>query len=165
VVAKELELILSYPVEVVKATQIFASKAGLYYSKEWIEEVELEHLRRRVDESHKAGRLVSIHCDGVTEWLMGKFINLGIDVWRGWEGENWYGDYGKWGKKIAFHGTVLVDNLIRKTSEDIGEEVRDKAIGRPQIISSAHCFSETGIPFKNFETVMKEAIRFRDSYK
>ena len=161
VVQKELELILKYPVDVVKITQIFATKQGLLYDSEW-EEVELDYVKRRCERIKKAGRMVSIHCDGVTDWLVDRFISAGVDVWRGWEGTNWEKDFQKWGKKITFHGTVLVDDLMRQEPDMIKRLVQSRAKCGSQILASAHDFGQTGISFNNFKAVMEEARRFRD---
>lgn len=147
-VAKELEVALEWPVEVVQFSQVFADKNGPMFGAEELERFHFCYLDRRVKRVRNEHRLAALHCDGDCSKV---YDRLDIDVFNGYEGR----DHGKdmEERKWGWRGSVPTGLLETGKSEEITAFV--KALKRPHVIGSTH---DTGdVPLANFVAMMEAA--------
>ena len=151
-VARELEVILEYPVEVIQITQIFADKNGPLFGAEQLDRFGFQYLNRRSQRISTEGRLLSIHCDGDCRKLYGRIERL-ANVFNGYEGTDFARDLAE--SKMGFRGSVPTSLLANGTPETIEAHVKELKKGTPHVIGSTH---DTGdVPIENFMAMMEAA--------
>ncbi len=146
-VAKELEVILEWPVEVVQISQPLCDKNGPMFGPNELWEFNLKYFKRRADRIHEECRLVSLHCDGNNRKI---FSRLGqVDVFNGYDGDDYERDYKetKWG----WRGAVPTNLLQTGTPDDIKNYVRGM---NPQVIGSEDLWE---LPTANWVALMEAA--------
>jgi uroporphyrinogen decarboxylase len=142
---------------------------GLFASPDMMRSMVLPVIKRMVDEYHKIGAKVLLHCDGNINQILPDIIGNGIDALHPLERKA-HMDIGQvkreHGGDICIFGNVnATTTLAHGSFEEIEEETKEclriAAPGGGYVIGSDHSISQ-GIPVKNaihfFETILK----FRD---
>jgi len=154
----ELELALSYPIDVVQMGSVICSKEGPMFSKEMIENFEYPGLRQRIKAVKDKGLPVSLHFDGNGMSLIEDLIEMGIDVLNPIEPCDGKQDIYKikelYGDKLALHGNidlsgVLVFGTPEEVEKDVIEHIEKLAVGGGYICASSHNLTEA-VPLENF---------------
>ena len=168
---RELELALSYPIDVVQFGAVLCAKNGPMFSRAMREEFEYPSLRRRVAMAKAKGVAVSGHFDGDNTALMPELIDIGIEVLNPVErcggSQDIYRLKELYGDKLAFHGNidltgVLVYGTPEEVRRDVIEHIERLAVGGGYICASSHNITEA-VPIENF-CAMRDAVqtyRFR----
>ena len=161
IVVRQLELILSYPIDAHLITHILAMSSGPLMSDELLDEFEFPYLQRNVNMIRAKGIPVSFHCDGDNRKFYPRLIEMGIqglqaiDICAGrqdiYELKALYGD------KVALHGNIDCELLMSGTPEavaaDVAEHIRRLGIGGGYICSSSHDLSER-MPIENIRAMV-----------
>lgn len=162
---QELELALSYPVDLIQVGAVICSKEGPMFSRQMIEEFEYPSLRERIKMIKNKGLPVSIHADGNCTALIKDFIEMGIDILNPIEPCGGKQDIYKikemYGDKIALHGNIDLSGVLalgtpEEIKEDVVEHIRRLAVGGGYICASSHNITEI-IPLENFYA-MRDAV-------
>jgi len=170
---RELEMALTYPIDVIQVSFIAFAKAGLMMSREHVEEFELPSLRRRVKMIKDAGKPVSLHIDGNFTEMMPELIALGIDVVNPVEPceglQDIYALKAQYGDRMAFHGNidlagVLVYGTPEEVTQDTTEHLERLSPGGGYIAASSHNITEA-VPLENFYAMRDAVQQYRKSIR
>ncbi|MDO9464486.1 MAG: uroporphyrinogen decarboxylase family protein [bacterium] len=165
----ELELALSYPIDVIQVGSVICSKEGPMFSREMIEEFEYPGLRQRVELAKNKELPVSIHFDGNGMSLISDFIEMGIDVLNPIEPCDGKQDIYKikemYGNKIALHGNIDLSGVLafgtpEDVEKDVIEHIERLAVGGGYICASSHNITEA-VPLENFYAMRDTVLRYR----
>ncbi len=77
---RELEMVLSKPIDVVQTPVDICMLSGPMYSPEILEKYEFPYLRHTVQCSRESGKAMILHADGYVVDLIPIFINMGVDI-------------------------------------------------------------------------------------
>jgi len=163
---RELEMALSYPIDVIQVSFIAFSKAGLMFSREMVEEFELPSLRRRVRIIKDAGKPVSLHADGNFTEMLPEIIDMGIDVVNPvepCEGEqDIYRLKAQYGDLIALHGNIDLAGVLaygtpEEVERDTVEHIARLSPSGGYVAASSHNITEA-VPLENFYA-MRDAVQ------
>jgi hypothetical protein len=166
---RELEVALTYPVDVVQVGAVICSRNGPMFSRAMIEEFEYPGLRERVAAVKAKGLPVSIHLDGNASSLFPDLLEMGIDVVNPvepCEGEqDIYALKRLYGGHLALHGNIdLAGVLARGTpaevARDVEEHCRRLAGGGGYVCASSHNITEA-VPLENFYAMRDAVHAFR----
>jgi hypothetical protein len=165
---RELEMALSYPIDVFQVGAVICSCAGPMFSREMIEEFEYPDLRRRIQAIKSKGRVVSAHLDGNVASLMPDLIAMGVDVINPIEPcegrQDIYRLKELYGTRIALHGNIdLAGVLAFGTPADVERDViahiERLAVGGGYVCASSHNISEA-VPLTNFYALRDTVQRY-----
>jgi len=166
---RELEMALTYPIDVIQVSFIAFSKAGLMMSREHVEEFELPSLRRRVRMIKDKGKLVSLHADGNFTELLPELIEMGIDVVNPVEPcegrQDIYALKAQYGDCMTFHGNIdLAGVLAYGTPEEVAQDTREHldrlSPGGGYVAASSHNITEA-VPLENFFAMRDTVQQYR----
>jgi hypothetical protein len=166
---RELEMALTYPIDVIQVSFIAFSKAGMMMSREHLEEFELPSLRRRVKMIRDAGKVVSLHADGNFSEMLPELIEMGIEVVNPvepCEGEqDIYRLKAQYGGRMAFHGNIdLAGVLAYGTPEEVArdtvEHLERLSPGGGYVAASSHNITEA-VPLENFYAMRDAVVAYR----
>lgn len=166
---RELEMVLSYPVDAVQFGAVLCAKNGPMFSRAMREEFEYPSLRRRVRMAKAKGVVVSGHFDGNLSAIMPELIDIGIEVFNPIEtcdGAQDIYQYKKlYGDRIALHGNidlsgVLVNGTPAEVRQDVQEHIARLAQGGGYICASSHNITED-VPLENFYAMRDAAHAWR----
>ncbi len=166
---RQLELILTYPVDAVQVGAVLCSKSGPLISRAMMEEFEFPTLRRRVQMVKDKGLPVSIHQDGNVASLFPDFIAMGIDVINPIEhcdgAQDIYDLKPRFGDRIALHGNIDLGGVLafgrpEEVARDVEEHCARLAIGGGYVCASSHNITEA-VPLENFYAMRDAAQRYR----
>jgi len=169
---RELELALSYPVDVIQVSATFGSSMGPLISREMIEEFEYPSLRERISMIKARGVPVSLHVDGEVQGFIEDFIEMGVDVIHPVEPcggrQDIYEIKRLYGDRIALHGNIdLAGVLVFGTPEDVARDVETHlerlAPGGGYVCGSSHDITEA-VPIENFIAMRNTVHRWRYRY-
>lgn len=162
---RELELVLSYPIDVIQIGAVICMNTGPMFSGAMIKEFEYPNIRRQVERVKSAGRITCLHSDGDVTSLIPDFIEMGIDVLNPIETcdgrQDIYRIKKMYGDRIALHGNidlagVLVSGTPEKVERDVIEHIDRLAVGGGYICASSHNITEN-VPLENFYA-MRDAV-------
>ena len=167
----ELELALSYPVDVIQLSLIFSSNMGPMVSPEITEEFEYPQLRQsiRIIREKDKDKPISLHVDGVIDNYIETFIELGFDIVHPLEPCNGkqdiYAIKKRFGDRIALHGNIDVGGVLvfgspREVAQDVREHLDRLAVGGGYVCGSSHDISEA-IPLINFYAMRDTVHQYR----
>ena len=127
---RQLEVVLSYPVDAVQLGAVICMKTGLMFSRDLIEEFEFPCLRNHTRIIKEKGRIVSFHSDGDNSSLIPDCIDMGIDVLNPVEPCDGQQDIYQlkelYGDRIAFHGNIDIAGVLSHgTPEEVAQDVRE----------------------------------------
>jgi len=154
---RELELFMSYDVDMIQLALGVGSKDGPMCSTEMLEQFQYPHLREQVDVIRAGGKIAGLHVDGNVTELIDDFIDMGIDVLNPIEPcdgkQDIYEIKKQYGDKIALHGNIDVAGvLFNGTPEEVAADVRahiDGLAGGGYILASSHDL-HPDVPLANF---------------
>lgn len=165
----ELDLALSYPIDIVSVSAVFCSKNGPVFSRQMIEEFEYPSLRERIKKIKDKGLPVSIHVDGNFTSFIPDFIELGIDVLNPIEPCDGKQDIYKikemYGDKIALHGNIDLSGVLtygtpQEVEKDVVEHIERLAAGGGYICASSHNITEA-VPLENFYAMRDAVLNYK----
>ncbi|MCX6994185.1 MAG: hypothetical protein NT011_13730 [Kiritimatiellaeota bacterium] len=166
---RELELALSYPIDVAQVSAIFFSKNGPLFCREMIEEFEYPSLRQRVKLIKDKGLPVSVHADGYFMDFIPDFIKMGIDVINPVEpcdgNQDIYKIKAMYGNKIALHGNIDLAGVLaygtpQEVEKDVIEHIEKLSVGGGYICASSHNITEA-VPIDNFYAMRDAVLNYR----
>ena len=169
----ELELALSYPIDVIQVSAVFFDKNGPLLSRAMIEEFELPSLRERVKMVKDKGVPVSIHADGNFTSFIPEFIKMGIDVLNPVEPCGGKQDIYKikedYGEMISLHGNIDLSGVLTygtpaDVEKDVAEHIERLAAGGGYICASSHNITEA-VPLENFYAMRDSVLNYRFNNK
>lgn len=160
IVARQLEIVLSYPIDAVLLTNILCMNTGPLMSKAMMEEFEFPYLQRHIKSCREKGVFVSYHCDGDNSSLCSDFIKMGIQSVQAIEpcgNQDIYKLKEMYGDKLVLWGNIDVSLLMTGTREqivsDVTEHIEKLSPGGGYICASSHDINEK-IPIENFWTMV-----------
>ncbi|MFA5866042.1 MAG: uroporphyrinogen decarboxylase family protein [Phycisphaerae bacterium] len=165
----ELELALTYPIDVVQVSAIFFDKNGPVMSRAMIEEFEYPSLRERIKKIKDKGLPVSIHADGNFSSFIPDFIEMGVDVLNPIEPCDGKQDIYKikeaYGDKISLHGNIDMSGVLahgtpQQVETDVIEHIERLAVGGGYVCASSHNITEA-VPLENFYTMRDAVLNYR----
>jgi uroporphyrinogen decarboxylase len=142
---------------------------GLFISPDMMRAMVLPVIKRMVDEYHKLGAKVILHCDGNVNQILADIIATGIDALHPIERKanmdlrQVKNDYGN---RVCIFGNVNSSSTLPYGSfEDIEAEVKEclsiAGPGGGYVIGSDHSVSQ-GIPVKNALYFFETMLKYRD---
>lgn len=141
-VVEQLEIVLTYPVEVVQLSHWLADKNGQICGNEHLARFHFPYLQRLVDIIHQKGVLASLHCDGKLDKLYPEIIRIGFDCINGYDGGNFDRDLKTWGTRIGMRGSIPCDKLSKMTPAQVKKAVQHAKRLPAHVIASTHDFPE-----------------------
>lgn len=164
VVERQLEIVLSYPIDVVMLTNILCMNTGPIMSREMMETYEYPYLRRHVKACCSKGIPVAYHCDGDNTSLCPEFIKIGIKALQAIEpcgNQDIYQLKKEYGDILSLWGNIDVSLLRDGTEEqviaDVQKHIEKLSPGGGYICASSHDIHEK-IPIKNFWAMVKAIV-------
>ena len=166
---RELEVALSYPIDVVEVGIIVWDKSGLMMSRQMMEEFELPALRDQVQFVKCRGLPVSFHADGRIFDSIPDLIKMGIDLITCLEPcdgtQDIYRIKELYGDKVALQGNidlsgVLVFGTPDEVRQDVIEHIEKLAVGGGYICASSHDISQA-VPIENFYALRDTVLGYR----
>ncbi len=162
IIVRQLEVILSYPIDAHIIVHILAMSSGPLMSDELIEEFEFPYLQRNLDMIRAKGIPVSFHCDGDNRKFFPRLIEMGIQGIQAIEPcggrQDIYELKALYGDKVALHGNIDCELLISGTKEqvaaDVVEHIQRLSVGGGYICSSSHDLNEQ-MPMENIWTMVE----------
>jgi hypothetical protein len=155
---REAELLMQYPIDVLKIGSGFVTKTGPMCSPEMLEEFETRYLRECIDAAKARGLPVYFHMDGNVTGMLDKIIEMGVDVLNPLEpcdgAQDIYRIKEQYGGRLALCGNIDVNGvLLRGSPEEVKRDVREHvarlAQGGGYIVASSHDIHQM-IPIENF---------------
>ena len=165
----ELELALSYPIDVVQVSAIFFDKNGPVMSSAMIEEFECPSLQERIKMIKDKGLPVSLHADGNFSSFIPDFIKMGIDVLNPIEPCDGKQDIYKikeaYGDRISLHGNIDLSGVLahgtpQQVETDVIEHIERLAVGGGYVCASSHNITEA-VPLENFYAMRDAVLDYR----
>jgi uroporphyrinogen decarboxylase len=156
VILRQLELLLTYPIDAHVITHILATSAGPVMSDDLMEEFEFPYMRRNVGMIRAKGIPVSFHCDGNNKKFFPKMIDMGINCIQAidpcsgaqdiYELKKLYGD------RVALHGGIncelLISGMPDQIRASVSEHIERLSVGGGYVCSSSHDLNEL-MPIEN----------------
>jgi len=163
---RELEMALTYPIDVMQVSFICFSKDGLTISREMVEEFELPSLRRRVKMIKEAGKVCALHADGDFTCMMPEILAMGIDEINPIEPLDGVVDIyrlkAQYGDRITLHGNIDLAGVLtygtpEEVERDVIEHIERLSPGGGYVVMSSHNITEA-VPLENF-FAMRDAVQ------
>lgn len=144
---RELEMLLEYPVDVVKIASGLITSTGSMISPEMLERFEFPCMAELAERVKAHGRTVLFHVDGdVSQWVS-RFIEMGADILNpidpSAETQSIYDLKDLYGREIALCGNIDINGVLMKGSpgqivDDVREHIDRLAKGGGYIVASSH---------------------------
>jgi len=166
---QELEVALSYPIDVFQLSVLFTSSMGPVVSREITEEFEYPQLRQTIKMIKDKGKPLSLHIDGVVDQFIDEFIEMGFSVINPLEPcggqQDIYAIKQRYGDRIALHGNidiggVLAFGTVEEVVCDVREHLDRLSPGGGYICASSHNITEI-IPIENFYAMRDTVLNYR----
>lgn len=166
---RELEMALSYPIDVVQVGAVISATSGPMISRCLIEEFEFPSLRRRIALVKAKGLPVSLHFDGNALPLLDDFVAMGIDVLNPIEPCDGAQDIGwikeRYGAQLALHGNIDLAGILafgtpEEVARDVVAHIERLAPGGGYIVASSHNITEA-VPLENFYAMRDATLAYR----
>lgn len=154
----ELELLMQYPIDVVKTASGFVTKTGPMCSPEMLEEFETPCVRECMEAAKAGGLPVYFHIDGNVTGMLDSIVEMGVDILNPVEpcdgAQDIYRIKEEYGDRLALCGNIDVAGvLLRGSPEDVERDVREHIAGLARgggyIVASSHDIHHL-IPVENF---------------
>jgi uroporphyrinogen decarboxylase len=160
---RELEMVLSKPVDVVQTAVNVCMQTGPMYSLPILEAYEFPFIRHTVDRSKAMNKVTILHVDGRIADLIPTFIDMGVDILNPVEPSEHQDIVDlkrRYGDRVAFQGNLDVTSVlsamppaeVRRQAEGL---IAEMAPGGGFILASSHDISRN-VPWENF-LAMREA--------
>ena len=166
---KEMEILMQYPIDMVKVASGLVIKTGPMVSYEQLEEFEMQFIREQAALVKSKNLPLFFHIDGKIDKLIPQFIDMGVDILNPvdpcGDTQDIFELKKQFGKQISFSGNIDIGEvLLHGTPDEIKENVikHMEVLGKGggYIVSSSHNLHEL-IPVENFYA-MRDAVH---SYK
>ncbi len=162
-IRKQVELLLSYPIDVLFTSSQACMKTGPMMSEQFLEKFHYPYLKTMIKIAHERRLPLELHADGDVSSLIPRFIELGVDVLNPLENTKSltqiYDIKKQFGESISLHGNIDVEEvLINGTKEQVKQSVIEH-VNRLNnnggyIISSSHDINQH-VPIENFITMIE----------
>ena len=162
---KEMEVLMQYPIDMVKVGSGLVIKTGPMVSYEQLEEFEMTFIREQAALVKSKNLPLYFHIDGKIDKLIPQFIEMGVDILNPidpcGDAQDIFALKKQFGKQITFSGNIDIGEvLLHGTTEEIKENVIKHmevlSSGGGYIVSSSHNLHEL-IPTENFYA-MRDAV-------
>jgi len=162
---KEMEILMQYPIDIVKVASGLVIKTGPMVSYEQLEEFELQFIREQAQLVKSKNLPLYFHIDGKIDKLIPQFIEMGVDILNPvdpcGDTQDIFDLKKRFGKEITFSGNIDIGEvLLNGTPEEVKANVikhmETLAIGGGYIVSSSHNLHEL-ISVENFYA-MRDAV-------
>lgn len=166
---KEMEILMQYPIDMVKVASGLVIKTGPMVSYEQLEEFEMQFIREQAALVKSKNLPLYFHIDGKIDKLIPQFIEMGVDILNPvdpcGDTQDIFELKKRFGSQITFSGNIDIGEiLLHGTPEEIKINVTEHmeilAKGGGYIVSSSHNLHEL-ISVENFYA-MRDAVH---SYK
>lgn len=162
VILRQLELILTYPIDAHLITAILAMSSGPIMSAELVEEFEMPFFKRNLDLLRGAGVACSFHCDGDNRLYYPRMIEMGIQCLQAIDPcagrQDAYELKALYGDRVAIHGGINCELLMSGTPDQVAADTREHierlSAGGGYICSSSHDLSEK-MPMENIRAMIE----------
>jgi len=162
---KELEMALTYPIDVVKLGSGLTANSGAMLSPAMMETFEFSRLREMARMTKDKHLPLFLHIDGRIVDMIPDFIAMGVDIINPIEpcggAQDIFEIKHRFGNRVTLCGNIDINGvLVRGSPEDVRREVTNHierlAGGGGYIVSSSHNLHEL-IPVENF-FAMRDAV-------
>lgn len=169
---RELEIYLSYPVDLIKLGSGIITSTGPMVSWDQVEQLETRFIRDQINLIRDRSKYVYFHIDGKVDMLIPEFIRMGVDVLNPidpsgntqdiFEIKRLYGD------RITLAGNINIDTVLKggspdEVKADVWKHIEGLSSGGGYIVSSSHNLHEL-IPIENFYA-MRDAVMEYQAFK
>jgi len=168
-VLKEMEMAMSYPVDVVKIGSGLITNIGPMLSPCMMEEFEFSLLKKQAKLVKERNMPLYFHIDGNVITMIPHFLEMGVDILNPIDpcsgAQDIYAIKELYGDRLTLCGNIDIDNVLLKgTPEEVAEDVRihiDRlARGGGYIVASSHNLHEL-IPVENFYAMRDAAHNYK----
>ncbi|NWG14341.1 MAG: hypothetical protein HXY20_12495 [Acidobacteria bacterium] len=168
---REQEVLMQYPIDVIKIGSGFVTKTGPMCSRQMLEEFETAYLREQSRAAVAEGLPVYFHIDGNITGMIPDILEMGVSIVNPVEPcsgrQDIYRIKELWGRKLALCGNIDVDGVLLNGTPaevrlDVEEHIDRLAPGGGYVVASSHDIHQL-IPLENFYA-MRDAVhehRFR----
>jgi len=162
---KEMEMMMKYPVDIMKLGSGLVNNSGPMISYEMLEQFETSFIRDQVRMIKEKNLPVYFHIDGNLKNLIQGYIDMGIDILDPIDPCSGTQDIfeikQKYGHQVALSGNIDINGVLKNgTPEEVQADVREHidrlAVGGGYIVSSSHNLHEL-IPLHNY-IAMRDAV-------
>ena len=169
---RELEMVLSKPIDVVQTPVDICMQSGSMYSPDILEEYEFPYLRQTIQRAKAAQKATILHIDGYFIDLIPTFIDMGVDIINPVEpcaNQDIVDLKRQFGAQLAFQGNLDVASVLSVLSPG---EVRQRARalveamapGGGFILASSHDIGEN-IPWENVLAMRDAAVAYGTAHQ
>jgi len=162
---KEMEVLMQYPIDMVKVASGLVIKTGPMVSYEQLEQFEMQFIREQAALTKSKNLPFFFHIDGKIDKLIPQFIDMGVDILNPvdpcGDTQDIFELKKQFGDKITFSGNIDIGEvLLNGTPEEVKANVikHMEVLGKGggYIVSSSHNLHEL-IPVENFYA-MRDAV-------
>ena len=168
---RELEMVLTYPVDAVKIASGLITSTGSMISPEQLEQFEFPYMVELAQTVKEAGAHVLFHVDGdVSKWVP-RFLEMGADILNpidpSAETQSIYDLKDAYGSRLTLCGNIDVDGVLMKgTPEEIAvdvcEHIERLAVGGGYVVASSHDLHQN-IPVENVYAMRDTVHEYRSA--
>ena len=162
---RELEIILSYPVDGVRIGSGLITNSGPMLNPEMMERYEYRSMRKQAAMIKAAGKALTFHIDGKVDRVLPILIEMGADVLNPIDPcggqQDIYEVKRRWGKQIALHGNIDISGVLLKgtpgqVADDVCRHLDVLSRGGGYIAASSHDLHQL-LPVANIYA-MRDAV-------
>ncbi|MDP6523999.1 MAG: uroporphyrinogen decarboxylase family protein [Kiritimatiellia bacterium] len=166
---REMEMILEYPVDVIKIASGLITTTGSMISPEMMDQFEFPYIADLANLIKSRDRLVLFHVDGDVTPHIPRFLEMGADILNPIDpssgAEKIYEIKAAYGDLLALCGNIDIDGVLLKgTPEDVRADVHEHierlAAGGGYIVASSHDLHQL-LPVENVYAMRDAVHSFR----
>lgn len=162
---RELEMVLSKPIDVVQTPIDICMQSGPMYSPDILDEYEFPSVRQTLQRAKAAGKATILHVDGHIVALIPTFIDMGADILNPVEPSDDQSIIDlkrEFGDRVAFQGNLDIASVLSvMTPEQVRQRadalVQAMASGGGFILASSHDIGEN-VPWENLLAMRDAAM-------
>lgn len=165
---RELEMVLSKPIDVVQTPVNICMHSGPMYAPEMLEKFEFPYLRHTLQSAKAAAKATILHIDGYVADLIPTFIDMGIDILNPiepCEKQDIVDLKRKFGKQLTFQGNLDVASVLstmpsQKVRQKADALIDAMAPGGGFVLASSHDIG-ANVPWENVIAMRDAARQYR----
>jgi len=162
---REMEIILEYPVDVIKIASGLITTTGSMISPEMMEAFEFPYMSELAALIRSKGCLVLFHVDGDVTPHIPRFLEMGANILNPIDpssgAEKIYEIKAEYGNRLALQGNIDIDGVLLKgtpeaVQQDVREHIERLAAGGGYVVASSHDLHQL-LPVENIYA-MRDAV-------